>query len=105
MYMCIHRDVNVYGNGLVSMWIYMQEHIKLYKCVRMSGCVRACACVCMHVYCAGAYMHVPADVCVVRVRAHACMCGCVCTCAFTCMSVYAQVRVCVRGRAHACQGA
>ena len=76
--------------------------------------MRACvACVCMHVQCAGACLHVTACMCVpwvrvhmcayagvfARVRAHACvfMRGCVCACVVG--PTYARVHACLLARA------
>ena len=84
--------------------------------------VRTCVYVHIHGLCAGACVHcrVRMHACTLcgrmlvcdyvrvlsaGVGAHVCMCGCVCACACACMRVHARVRVCVRGRAHVCQGA
>jgi len=64
----------------------------LHECVRMCWCVRACACVCMHVHCAGACINVPAYM----------QSACACACMHACSSAEACVRA---WSAHTCQGA
>ena len=75
----------------------------MHEGVHMCMCVRACACVCMHVHLCG---RMRACFCV-HVRG-VCACACVhvrvcCTCVCTCMRFHTRVPVCVRGQAHACQ--
>lgn len=77
---------------LIGTELCVPTTLVMQDCACVSVYVHACVCMCVHVCCLHACMHLPVCVCV-----HACVRAWVCVCLFVCACLRMHVRMCVWG--------